>query len=233
MKRDLLINYLTTELNISSYDEIVSKFSMFEKLLLEWNEKFNLTAITDEDGILEKHFIDSIVLNKYLKLDGMKLCDIGTGAGFPGIPLAILNRNLSVTLVESNGKRIKFLQEVKKQLSLENVEIIQSRSEELKLNEHFDIVCARAVTELNVLLEITMHLIKVNGLLVAYKLFDVEDEVKHAEHALHVLDAKISSLNKYSLPLTGINRCLVLVKKYGKTKKKYPRQYSEICKSPL
>lgn len=233
MNKKFLKYFIEDELKIEVSDETLTKFSTYEKLLREWNEKFNLTAILDDDGILEKHFIDSIYSIKYIDFNNKSLCDIGSGAGFPGIPLALLIPSLNVTLVESNGKKITFLNEMKKVLELDNVAVIQSRAEELKQRETFDYVSARAVTQLNVLSELSIPLLKVKGKLIAYKLYDVEEEVGHATRALKELDSKIDDIIKYHLPMSSDGRSLVIISKEKATKKRYPREYSQISKSPL
>ena len=158
--------------------EQIIKFEKYANLLLEWNEKFNLTAITKIDEIEEKHFVDSLYLDKYVELDNLRLLDVGSGAGFPGIPLAIAHPKLHVTLLESNGKKVSFLKEVIKQLELSNVDIIQGRAEELGKRESFDIVTARAVKELNILLEISYYLVKVGGVFVAYKSSSISEDAE-------------------------------------------------------
>lgn len=234
MNKKFLEYFIKDELKLEVSDETLSKFSTYEKLLREWNEKFNLTAILDDDGILEKHFIDSIYSIKYVDFKDKSLCDIGSGAGFPGAPLAILIPSLKVTLVESNGKKVTFLNELKKILELDNVNVIQTRAEELKdKKEAFDLVTARAVTQLNVLSELSIPLLKIGGKLVAYKLYDVEEEVGHARRALKELDSKIDDIFKYHLPMSSDGRSLVIVSKEKATKKRYPREYSQISKSPL
>lgn len=213
-----------------------SKISLFEKyrnLLLEWNEKFNLTAIKDLDEIEEKHFVDSLYLDKFVSLENKTLLDVGSGAGFPGIPLAIAHPNLKVFLLESNGKKVSFLKEVVKQLDLKNVEVIQSRAEEFLDKERFDIVTARAVKELNILLEICIPLVKIGGTFVAYKSSAVDEEISHAKHAYKVLDITKVERFDYQLPNSKDNRVLLLIFKTKPTKKKYPRNYSEIVKAPL
>lgn len=213
-----------------------SKISLFEKyrnLLLEWNEKFNLTAIKDLDEIEEKHFVDSLYLDKFVSLENKTLLDVGSGAGFPGIPLAIAHPNLKVFLLESNGKKVSFLKEVVKQLDLKNVEVIKSRAEEFLDKERFDIVTARAVKELNILLEICIPLVKIGGTFVAYKSSAVDEEISHAKHAYKALDITKVERFDYQLPNSKDNRVLLLIFKTKPTKKKYPRNYSEIVKAPL
>ena len=171
MDKTKLSSFIKDELKLDINEEIIDKFSLYEKLLLEWNEKFNLTAITKEDEILEKHFIDSIYPSKFVDFSKKgRLLDIGSGAGFPAIPLAILFPNIEFSLVESNGKKVSFLNEVRTSLKLNNVFILQSRVEDLKaLRGEFDFVTARAVTQLNILLELSIPLLKVKGHLLAYK----------------------------------------------------------------
>ena len=211
----------------------IGAFEKYENLLLEWNEKFNLTAITKPEEIEEKHFVDSLEILKYFDLKNKTLLDVGTGAGFPGIVLAIAESKLRVTLLESNGKKVSFLKEVISQLKLKNIDVVQGRAEMIKQRENFDVVTARAVKELNILLEITFHLVKVGGSLIAYKGPNGEEEVKKAAHALKALQAGDVRVINYELPVSKDGRTLVEVKKNIHTIKKYPRDYSEIVKKPL
>lgn len=222
---------LLEEYGLSS-NQII-KFERYLSLLLEWNEKFNLTAITDKDQIEEKHFIDSIYLNKYVELKGKSLIDIGSGAGFPGIPLAIIEPELKVTLLESNGKKVTFLKEVVSELKLTNVQVIQGRAEELGTREKYDIVTARAVKELNVLLEISFYLLKVGGSFVAYKSSNIDNEINNAKHAFKCLGINDYKKFDYCLPKSKDIRVLLEILKEKPTQKKYPRHYSEISKQPL
>ena len=213
--------------------EQISKFIRYLELLLEWNEKFNLTAITDKDEIEEKHFIDSIELIKYFDVKNKTLLDVGSGAGFPGVPLAICEPSLKVTLLESNGKKVSYLKEVVKELKLENVEIIQGRVEELNQREKYDIVTARAVKELNILLELCFYLVKVGGTFVAYKSSGADEEILNAKHAFKCLQIDEFKKFDYFLPKSKNSRVLLGILKKNKTLKKYPRRYSEIVKQPL
>lgn len=213
--------------------EQIKKFEKYSDLLLEWNEKFNLTAIKDKDEIIEKHFIDSLYLDKFVDLDNKTFLDVGSGAGFPGVPLAIAHPSLKVSLLESNGKKVKFLQEIKKELDLKNVEIIQARAEEFDKRESFDFVSARAVKELRILLEICFHLVKVNGHFIAYKSSNVDEEIKASKNVFKNLQIDKIDRHEYSLPKSKDNRVLLLILKEKKTLKKYPRRYSEIVKAPL
>lgn len=211
----------------------IEKFNEYLSLLLEWNEKFNLTAITDKDQIEEKHFIDSIYLTKYFDVKGKSLIDIGSGAGFPGIPLAIAEPELKVTLLESNGKRVSFLNEAINKLGLKNVSVIQGRAEELGTREKYDIVTARAVKELNVLLEISFYLLKVGGSFIAYKSSNIDNEINNAKHAFKCLGIADCKKFDYCLPKSKDIRVLLEILKKNPTQKKYPRHYSEISKQPL
>ena len=214
-------------------EQQITKFQRYLELLLEWNEKFNLTAITDKDEIEEKHFIDSIELVKFFDVKNKTLLDVGSGAGFPGIPLAIIEPTLQIALLESNGKRVSFLREVVKELDLKNVEIIQGRSEELGTREKYDIVTARAVKELNVLLEITFYLVKVGGYFIAYKSSSVDEEILNAKHAFKCLQIDEYKKFDYFLPKSKNSRVFLGILKKNKTQKKYPRRYGEITKQPL
>ena len=213
--------------------EQISKFERYLELLLEWNEKFNLTAITDKDEIEEKHFYDSIALVKYFDLKNKSLLDVGSGAGFPGIPLAIVEPSAQITLLESNGKRVSFLKEVAKELELKNVDIIQGRVEELQTREKYDFVTARAVKELNVLLELCFYLVKVGGQFIAFKSSNVDEEISNAKKAFKVLQIEEYKKFDYILPNSKNPRVFLGILKKYKTQKKYPRRYSEIVKQPL
>lgn len=214
-------------------NEQIAKFNRYLDLLLEWNEKFNLTAITDKDEIEEKHFIDSIELINFFDLKNKTLIDIGSGAGFPGIPLAIVEPSLKVTLLEATGKRVTFLKEVVKELNLKNVEVIQGRAEELGTREKYDIVTARAVKELNVLLEISFYLVKVGGSFIAYKSSLIDEEISNAKHAFKCLQIEDYKKFDYSLPKSKNPRVFLEILKKYKTQKKYPRRYGEISKQSL
>lgn len=209
----------------------IDLFEKYSELLLLWNEKFNLTAITDKQQIIEKHFIDSLLAEQYVSFDNKTTLDVGSGAGFPGIPLAIAHPLGKFTLLESNGKKVSFLKEVVKQLDLKNVQIVQTRSELYHYDKQFDIVTARAVKQLNILLEITIHLLKVKGIFVAYK-GDATNEIKEAKNALEKLSLEIIGDYKYELPSKD-KRELIVISKYKEANKKYPREYSQIVKSPL
>lgn len=214
-------------------DEQINQFNLYRDLLLEWNEKFNLTAITEKDEIEEKHFIDSLLPTKFYSFKKGKLLDIGSGAGFPGIPLAIFLPDLNVTLLESNGKKVTFLNEVVNRLQLKNVKVINGRAEDLKLRSSFDYVTGRAVKSLNIFVELGLPFVKVHGVLLAYKGDHAEEEILEAKSALRKLNSAIVSKYSYSLPKSQDNRNLLVILKQKEVQKKYPRNYSEIIKNPL
>ena len=210
-------------------------FYKYMLLLLEWNQKMNLTAITDEKEIIYKHFIDSISINKYIK-EANNVMDIGTGAGFPGIPLKLLNKDINFVLVDSLNKRISFLEEIKKELKLEKIELIHARVEDLAKNEEYrekiDIVVSRAVTNLSTLLEYMNPFVKIGGMCICMKGPNIEEEIEKSKNALEVLGGKIENIEKLILP-GNLERNIIIVKKVKKTLEKYPRKAGIPAKQPL
>ena len=235
MNKEKLSSFIKDELLKDVSEEVLNKFETFENLLLEWNEKFNLTAIKDKEEILEKHFIDSLYLLKYLDIKKhSSFLDVGTGAGFPGIVLAIMKPEVEFTLVESNNKKVSFLNEVRTQLHLNNVFILKGRIEELTaLRSNFDYASARAVSQLNILTELIIPYLKVRGIFIAYKGSMVDIEIKQSNRAIHSLDSELIQKETYSLPYSKDGRSLVFIIKKKETKKKYPRPYGEIVSKPL
>jgi len=222
-------------------DNQVEQFFIYGKLLLEWNNKINLTAITDPEEVVTKHFLDSLVFIKWLRLlyptSRFSLADLGTGAGFPGIPIKIMEPRIRVVLIDSLAKRLSFLQEVINCLGLGNIETCHSRAEDIgrdiKFREKFEITTARAVAELPILLEYTSPLLKIGGRLLAAKGLEPENEIKSAEKALQVLNCEYESLDKYSLGEGADYRSLIIIKKIKNTPSSYPRQAGRPKKSPL
>lgn len=232
MDRELFI-LETSKLNINLTDEMLKKIEKYYKLLIEWNEKINLTAITDKNEVYLKHFYDSLTLCKVINLNEIdSLCDIGTGAGFPGVVLKICFPHLKLTLVDALNKRINFLRLVCDELELTNVECIHARAEEyaLKNREKFDVVTARAVAALPILLEYSIPLVKNSKYFIALK--GIEN-INESKNALNVLNCKILQEEKFLLPIEGSNRTIIKVQKLGNTLGKYPRRFSEIKKNPL
>ena len=226
----------SNKVGIELTDEQVSSFYKYMGMLLDWNEKINLTAITEPNEVIMKHFVDSITINKYVDKNA-SVIDVGTGAGFPGIPLSIIRSDSKVTLMDSLNKRIKFLDEVINENNLINVQTIHSRAEELgnntKYREQFDIATSRAVASLNVLLEYLLPFVKVGGYCICMKGANVEDEIKDAKKALEVLNGEIVDIESFNLPDTDYSRNIVIVKKTGNTPKKYPRKPGTPAKETL
>lgn len=221
------------KLNISITKENLASLAKYKDLLVEYNKKFNLTAIKSDEEIYLKHFYDSLTLIKAYSLNGnLKLLDIGTGAGFPGLVLKIFYPDLELTLLDSNHKKIAFLEVVIKELNLKNVTCINSRAENLPktYREYFDIVTSRAVAHLRILLELSIPYLKVGGKLIAMKGLS-EDEIKESAKILEKLDSRIVDTIKFNLPIEGSNRSLVIVQKNKKTNEIYPRSYDKIVKN--
>ena len=221
------------KLNLEPTELQLKQLHRYFELLVEYNKVMNLTGITEENEVYLKHFYDSITLIRVIDLNSVdSLCDIGTGAGFPGMVLKIMYPKLEVTLVDSLNKRIEFLKVVINELGLNKIEAIHARAEEyaLKNREKFDIVTARAVASLNVLLEYSIPLVKVNGYFIAMK---GRMEEENSSNALSVLSSKIELIDNFLLPIEESNRTLIKIKKETKTVSKYPRKFIEIKKKPL
>ena len=221
------------KLNIKVTEQNLNDLEKYKDLLIEYNKRFNLTAIKTEEEIYLKHFYDSLTLTKAIDLDGnLKLLDIGTGAGFPGLVLKIFYPNLEVTLLDSNNKKITFLETVIKELNLKGVKCIHSRAESLpeEYREHFDIVTSRAVAHLRILSELSIPYLKVKGKLIAMKGISSE-EIKESEEILEKLDSPITNIITFNLPIENSNRSLVIIEKQKQTNKIYPRSYDKIVKN--
>ena len=216
--------------------EQTEQFFEYMKLLIEWNEKINLTAITEPEEIITKHFIDSLTILKYIKND-YKVVDVGTGAGFPGIPLCIMNPTIKMTLVDSLNKRLIFLQEVVNKLKLKNIEIVHGRAEELgqniKYRETFDIATSRAVANLSTLSEYLIPLVKINGKIISMKASNAKQEIDEAQNAIQILGGQIESIEEFNLPESDIGRTVIIINKNKPTSKKYPRKAGTPSKEPL
>lgn len=204
-------------------------------LMLEWNENVNLTAITEEKEIIYKHFIDSLSVNKYLT-NKEKIMDIGTGAGFPGIPLKIFNEDLNFILVDSLNKRINFLEEVKNELNLNKLELVHARAEELAKNKNYrekmDIVVSRAVARLRILAEYMLPFVKKNGICICMKGPNIEEEIEESKKSLEILGGKIEKIEHIILP-GDLERNIILIRKIKETPSRYPRKTGTPVKQPL
>ncbi len=214
------------------------QFEKYYDLLVEWNSFMNLTGITDYEEVLVKHFLDSLALfHEHPYQEGLSLLDMGTGAGFPGIPLKIVYPDLKVTLVDSLNKRIKFLNEVINALGLTGIEAIHARAEELaRKEEHrekYDLVVSRAVARTVSLAEFCLPYAKVGGYFIPYKSGTIEEELKEANYSFEVLGAKLQEVKTFSIPNSDMNRTLFIVKKIKNTPKAYPRAGGKPLKSPL
>ena len=232
------INTFVIELNklgININDIQLKQLEKYFELLVEYNKVMNLTGITEKNDVYLKHFYDCLTINKVVDLNSVaSLCDIGSGAGFPGMVIKILFPNIDMVLVDSLNKRISFLNTVIKTLELKNIIAIHSRIEDFaQLNrEKYDIVTARAVAKTNILLELSMPVLKVNGKFVAMK-SNVEDELNNINNACKILDCKLIKNEKFNLPIENSLRTLLVFEKNCKTNNKYPRKFEQIKKKPL
>ena len=231
MTYEEMVSLLSGKIELN--EKTVERFKKYASLLKEWNEKMNLTAITDEPEIVEKHFYDCLLPTDHDLLDDKLICDLGTGAGFPGMVWAIAYPKCVVTLVDATGKKCMFLNEVIKELNLTNAFVVNSRGEDLDMREHFDIVTARAVAPLNILLEVCVPLIKEKGLMIAMKGAKGKEELADAKKAIQKLYLKVININEQALPNDEGVRYNIILKKEKKTEKKYPRSWAEIQKKPL
>ena len=226
------------ELKILITEEQAMQLYQYYKILVEKNKVMNLTGITEFEEVVQKHFVDSLSLVWIEKMDSVdKLIDVGTGAGFPGIPLKIVYPHLQVTLLDSLNKRVLFLQEVVEICKLSGVETVHGRAEDIakdaKYREKYDICVSRAVANLAVLSEYCLPFVKIKGSFVAYKSGDVKLEVEGAKRAIELLGGKIEKEQEFVLPGSDIGRCLVKIEKKKVCAKKYPRKEGVVSKAPL
>jgi len=234
MDRELFI-LETSKLNINLTDEMLNQLEKYYELLVEWNEKINLTAIIKPEEIILKHFIDSLTINKYIEYN-KNLTDVGTGAGFPGIPIKIYRPDIKVTLVDSLNKRINFLNEVIEKLKLEDIFTVHSRIEDFgrnsKYREKFDYVTARAVANMTVLSEYLMPICKVNGKCICMKA-NKGEEIENSKIAISILGGEIEAIKEFTLPDSDIKRTLIIIKKAKETPSSYPRKAGTPSKQPI
>lgn len=218
--------------NISISEHQLEQLSRYAQLLQEWNEKINLTAITGLEDIFIKHFYDSLLIAPYC-YEAKTLCDVGSGAGFPGLVLKIVLPDLNITLVEPTLKRVNFLNLIISELNLKNIVVLNKRMEDCaELKESFDIVTARAVAALPVLSELCLPFVRVNGFFIAMKGSSGEEELEVSKNALKVLSGNVSSVIKETLP-DGSARINILIQKVSVSPSKYPRAYAQIKKKAL
>ena len=226
------------QLKITYSEEQIEQFLIFYEMLVEKNKVMNLTAITEFDDVVEKHFLDSLSLCHYIDLNqSMYVLDLGTGAGFPGIPLKIMFPKLKLVLMDSLNKRVIFLQEVIEKLNLSDISAVHGRAEEMarnqKYREQFDLCVSRAVANLSSLSEYCIPFVKPGGKFVAYKSGEIEEEVKQAEKSVSVLGGKTEKLEKFTLVGTEVSRSFVRIEKKKRTPKIYPRKAGTPSKNPI
>jgi len=228
-------NELLKGIDISLSDKQLEQFAIYFEFLVEYNKVVNLTAITDEEEVYIKHFYDSILLSKTIDLSKVKtLCDVGSGAGFPSIPLKILYPNLNITIVDGLDKRIKFLSFLADKLGLENINLVHGRAEDYvkEYREYFDVVTARAVARFNILNELCLPLTKVGGHFVSMKGKNALEEISEG-NSLKILNGKIVKQEEYFLPKEESKRVLIVIEHFDKCANKYPRSFASIKKNPL
>ncbi len=224
--------------NITLSDIQKRQFITFYEMLIERNKVMNLTAITDFDEVIEKHFLDSVSLGKVMDLKGScKMIDMGTGAGFPGIPLKIVYPDLKLTLADSLNKRVKFLNDVIEELNLEEIEAIHARAEELGRNsdyrEKYDLCVSRAVANLSTLCEYCLPYISLGGKFVSYKSGEIQQEVDDAKRAIYLLGGELDEIHKFQFGDSDLRRSFVIINKTKRTPKTYPRKAGTPSKQPL
>ena len=226
-------------INVELSDKQIEQLDKYYEILVEWNSFMNLTGITEYEEVMLKHYLDSLVLR--LPIDGsnlnIKLIDVGTGAGFPGLPLKIAYPDTKVVLFDSLNKRIKFLDEVIAQLGLKGISTVHGRAEDggksKELREQFDVSVSRAVADLSVLSEYNLPFVKVGGYFVAYKSGEIDEELEKSKKAILILGGQIEKVDKFKLPETDIERSLVYIKKVKNTPKKFPRKAGLPAKEPI
>lgn len=229
MNLDLFIEE-TKKLGIELTSQQLEKLNQFYELLILWNQKMNLTRIIEKEDVYLKHFYDSLTLSKVIDLkQDLTLCDVGSGAGFPGIVLKICFPNLKITLLDSLQKRVNYLNEIIKELDLKNIEAIHTRAEDYaKQNrEKFDIVTARAVANLKILSELCIPMVKVNGLFIAMKA-NIEEEIENSTEILKKLDSKIEKIETFYLPIENSIRNIIMIQKQKSTNNLYPRRIEKM-----
>lgn len=235
-QKEFLINSLSAN-NVSCSDYQAEQLIRYFEMLVEKNKVMNLTAITEFEDVVLKHFVDSLVINRVIDLGSRKVIDVGTGAGFPGIPLKILYPDIKLTLLDSLNKRLVFLNEVIDELGLKQVETVHARAEEgarmKNLREKFDVSVSRAVANLSTLVEYCLPFVSVGGSFISYKGDKAADEIASAQHAISLLGGSIETCDEFVLADSDINRSLIRIDKKSSTPNVYPRSGGKPSSSPL
>lgn len=224
------------EINVVLSKKQAEQFYNYMNILVDWNEKINLTAITDPKEVIQKHFIDSLTISKYIK-ENSEIIDVGTGAGFPGIPIKIANNDTKITLLDSLNKRLIYLNELIQELDLKNINTIHYRAEEagqnLTYREQFDIAMSRAVAPLNILVEYLLPFVKVGGTCICMKGSNAQEELSNSKNAIKILGGKLEKIEEFKLPNSDINRNIIIIRKEKETPRKYPRKPGTPSKDPI
>ena len=223
--------------NIDIDDTKLDMFEEYYKLLISWNDKINLTSVTKKDDVIIKHFTDSLALLNYLDISGKNIIDIGTGAGFPGIPLKIMCPSCNIVLLDSLNKRVSFLDKVINTLGLSGIHAVHGRAEELAFDidyrERFDLAVSRAVADLRVLAEYCLPFVDLSGLFISYKGGNIEEELSGSIHSISILGGSFDRIEKFLLPATDIERSFVFISKIQNTSDRFPRKAGRPLKKPL
>ena len=218
-------------------DNQLAQFNNYYEMLIETNKVMNLTAITEKNEVIIKHFLDSIILLKYADLENTNIIDIGTGAGFPGIPLKIMVPSIKLTLLDSLNKRLKFLDSVVEAASFDNVKLVHGRAEDIarkpEYREQYDYAVSRAVANMSTLLEYALPFVKVKGCFISYKSVNIKDELHAAKRAVDILGGKVKDIHEFDFDEYELNRNLILIEKIKPTSRKYPRRAGTPSKEPL
>ena len=232
-----------SKMNIEVSGDKLERFYLFYKLLTEYNKRYNLTAITEEQDVIYKHFVDSLSImmckdhEEINELNDRYVIDVGTGAGFPGIPLKIVNPDMKLTFLDSVNKKLDFIREVCRQFNFKDTEVKHGRAEDFgkdkEYRERFDICLSRAVAALPVLSELCIPFVKKGGLFISYKGSEFENEIKNSKQAVKILGGSIISVNSFNIPDTDIKRALIIIRKEKNTPKEYPRKAGIPVKHPL
>lgn len=232
-----LLKNACNELNLKIDDNQVDEFLKYKQLLLEWNEKINLTAITDDKEIILKHFVDCLTVCKFIDFNNKTFIDVGTGAGFPALPIKIFCKSSAPTLLDSLNKRINFLKTVGNELNLQNITYVHSRAEDagqdISFREKYDFCVSRAVANLSVLAEFDLPFVKVGGYFIALKGPLLDNEIIDANKAITTLGGTIEKVETIKIPFTDIEHKLVFIKKLRQTPKQYPRKAGKVSRNPI